>query len=132
MEVKFYLCLTCGNILCSVVDSGVTPKCCGSNMELLEVKTRDNGIEKHLPVAEWLDDHTLRVKVGSQPHPCSQEHHIVMIALEMKDGICIKKLDHSHCTAPEAVFHCRKEEVRGVFAYCNLHGLWHQPLEGEK
>ena len=69
MEAKFYRCLTCGNIICKVVDSGVTPFCCGSEMVLLEAKSEDNGIEKHLPEIEWIDDCTLRVKVGAVEHP---------------------------------------------------------------
>ena len=83
-------------------DSGVTPFCCGSEMVLLEAKSEDNGIEKHLPEIEWIDDCTLRVKVGAVEHPSTEEHHIVMIALEMEHGLSFKVLKPGK--APEANF----------------------------
>lgn len=129
MDVKFYLCTICGNVVCKVVDSGVTPWCCGKEMVLLEPKSKDSGLEKHLPVLEWLDDCTAKVKVGSVPHPSTDEHHIAMIALKTVDGVFIKPVDHSEGKDPEAVFHCRKEEVEGVYSYCNLHGLWYLSLK---
>ncbi|MDD6151064.1 MAG: desulfoferrodoxin family protein [Bacteroidales bacterium] len=132
MDVKFYLCPTCGNIVYKVEDSGVVPECCGSKMILMEPKSTDNGTEKHLPAVEWLDDCTLRVRIGSLPHPCTQEHFIQMIAIRLKDGIIIKRLCKSACSDyPQAVFHCRKDEVTGVYSYCNLHGLWHLALDPE-
>lgn len=128
MNVKFYLCLTCGNIVCKVVDSGVTPQCCGSDMVLLEPKSVDNSMEKHLPVVEQVDDCTVRVKVGAVPHPCTAEHRIEFIALESEDGINIKVLDNEDCQAPVATFCSYDGEAIGVYSYCNLHGLWYQPL----
>lgn len=122
MEAKFYLCRICGNIVCKVVDSGVTPVCCGSEMQLLEPKTVDLGQEKHLPVVEWLDDCTLRVKVGSVEHPSTAEHHIVMIALETTNGLNFKLLKVGE--PPVAEFKCKRSELKGVYEYCNLHGLW--------
>ncbi len=129
MDVKFYLCRSCGNIICKVVDSGVTPVCCGSEMVLMDPKSVDNGVEKHLPAVEWSDDCTLNVKVGSIPHPTTEEHHIVMIALETVNVVDIRVLDYADGKAPQAVFHCSKDEVKGVYAYCNLHGLWYLPLK---
>lgn len=129
MKTKFYLCPTCGNIVCKVVDSGVTPVCCGSEMMLLLPKKVDNGREKHLPVVECIDADTIKVKVGEVPHPCTPEHHIVMIALQLKNGIVIKTLDPTCCKAPEAVFKCCRSDVIGVYEYCNLHGLWYKELE---
>ena len=126
MEAKFYRCLTCGNIICKIVDSGVTPFCCGSEMVLLEAKSEDTGNEKHLPEIEWIDDCTLRVKVGAVEHPSTEEHHIVMIALEMEHGLSFKVLKPGK--APEAKFKCKKGKVKGVYAYCNIHGLWYRPL----
>ncbi len=129
MDVKFYLCRICGNLICKVVDSGVTPVCCGSEMTLLEPKSKDNGVEKHLPVVEWVNDSTLKVKVGSIPHPTTKEHHIVMIALETLNGLNIRLLDNSKEETPQSLFHCSKSEVKGVYAYCNLHGLWYSSLK---
>jgi len=125
MEAKFYLCKTCGNIICKVVDSGVTPHCCNSPMTLLEPKTQDAGVEKHLPVITRLDPCTVSVKVGSVPHPSAPEHHIVFIALLTKDGIQIKPLPLDG-KEPEMKFHCAAGEAVAVYSYCNIHGLWLQ------
>lgn len=131
MEVKFYKCNICGNIICKVVDSGVIPVCCGSEMELLEPHTVDNGMEKHVPVPERLDPCTLHVKVGSVQHPCTPEHYIMMIALELEDGIDIRLLGHEEGCVPETVFPCPKGKAVGVYAYCNIHGLWYAPVSEE-
>ena len=128
METKFYLCPTCGNIVCKIIDSGVTPDCCGSPMDELLPKSKDTGVEKHLPVVERLDDCTIVVRVGSVPHPVTAEHHIDFIALETCCGIQIKKLDWSKGKEPGAKFHCPVGKAKGVYSYCNLHGLWYQEI----
>lgn len=124
MEAKFYLCQTCGNIICKVVDSGVTPHCCNSPMTFLEPKTQDAGLEKHLPVVTRLDPCTIHVKVGSIPHPSMENHHIVFIALLTKNGIQIKHVDYSDGNDPEMKFSCEIGEPVAVYSYCNIHGLW--------
>lgn len=129
MEAKFYLCLTCGNIICKVVDSGVTPVCCGSEMMLIEPKHVDSGMEKHLPVVERLDACTLQVTIGALPHPCTKEHHIVMIALKSSDGINIKVIEDKCCTRPVVQFSCRVGDADGVYSYCNIHGMWYLPID---
>lgn len=129
MEVKFYLCLTCGNIVCQVVDSGVTPECCGSEMMLIEPKQVDSGMEKHVPVVSRLDCCTISVKIGELPHPMTRTHHIVMVVLKKLDGIEIKMLDENNeDNEPVAVFSCFEGEAVGVYAYCNLHGMWYTPV----
>jgi len=128
MEAKFYLCPTCGNIICKIVDSGVTPVCCGKPMELLAAKSEDVGVEKHLPVITRLDSCTIQVKVGSAPHPSTAEHHIVFIALHKKDCLGIKTLAVDGKN-PEITFRCQKGEAIGVYSYCNIHGLWYQKVD---
>lgn len=128
MEAKFYRCPTCGNIICKVVDSGVTPFCCGKPMELLEVKSEELYQEKHLPVVERLDACTIKVKVGSAPHPSTAEHHIAFIALLKKDALGIKPLA-ADGKAPEVTFRCPKGEAVGVYSYCNIHGLWYRKVD---
>ncbi len=123
MEAKFLQCAICGNIVCKVVDSGVTPVCCGSPMHVLEPKTNDVGLEKHLPVAVRLDSCTIQVKVGSAPHPSTPEHHIVFIALLTRGGIEIKPVPQDG-DAPEVKFKCSEGEELAIYSFCNLHGLW--------
>ena len=50
MEVKFYRCPHCGNIIVKVKDSGVPVVCCGAPMQELVPNTGDGAGEKHVPV----------------------------------------------------------------------------------
>lgn len=122
METKFYVCPICGNVIVKCVDSGVTPVCCGRTMQLLTPNTTDGVQEKHLPEITRVDECTLKVQVGSQPHPMTPEHHIRFIYLETKCGGQIKWLDPAQ---PAVTCFCTcKEPPTAVYAYCNLHGLW--------
>ena len=129
MVDSFYLCLTCGNIICKVVDSGVDPSCCGNTMLLLEPQYVDSLKEKHVPDVICSKDGMLNVRIGSLPHPMTNNHHIVFIALERKDGVEIRILDKESQEIPSASFCCDAEDAVGVYCYCNLHGLWYLPLK---
>lgn len=120
MAVKFFKCPICGNVAMKVVDSGVSLVCCGRKMEELEPNTVDASGEKHVPVVTRMDDCTLKVEVGSVPHPMEPEHHIAFIYVETENGgIRIDLKDK-----PEAeVSVCHARPV-AVYEYCNLHGLW--------
>ncbi|MCQ2351564.1 MAG: desulfoferrodoxin [Paludibacteraceae bacterium] len=122
MEKKFYYCRHCGNVVVKEVDSGVDMVCCGEKMQELVPNTTDGTVEKHLPVVDSLTDGTLRVKVGSQPHPMTPEHRILFIYLQTKNGGKVKYLDN----AKDAVaFFCKCDDKPvAVYEYCNLHGLW--------
>ncbi len=124
MATKFYLCTKCGNVVIKFIDSGVGVDCCGQKMQELIPYTNDTAMEKHLPVVECCKDGTVKVKVGSQPHPMTPEHHISFIFLETENGGQVRYLTPED--APEAVFHiCKdKEKVVAVYEYCNIHGLW--------
>ncbi len=56
MDMKFYKCNHCGNIIMPAVDSGVNPFCCGDQMELLKAGSTDAAVEKHVPVIERGED----------------------------------------------------------------------------
>lgn len=122
MKTKFFLCNTCGNVVVKVVDSGVTTVCCGQNMIELTPNTIDASKEKHVPIVEQVDDCTIRVKIGSMPHPTTQEHHIMFIYLECEKGGMLKYLTPGKPS--EAEFCTCKDKVVAVYSYCNLHGLW--------
>ena len=122
MATKFFLCTTCGNVVVKAIDSGVDVVCCGQEMKELIPGTTDASKEKHLPVVERVDDCTIKVKVGSMPHPMSKEHHIVFIYLETEHGGQIMYLDPE---GPAEVCFCGcKDKPVAVYSYCNLHGLW--------
>ena len=122
MATKFFLCTTCGNVVVKVVNSGVKVVCCGKEMIELLPGTTDAMMEKHVPVVERVDDCTIRVKVGSAPHPMTQDHHIVFIYLETENGGQIQYLDPDG--PAEACFCGCKGKPVAVYEYCNIHGLW--------
>ena len=122
MATKFFLCTTCGNVVIKFIDSGVDVNCCGKQMQELVPSTTDFAKEKHLPVVECGKGGTIKVKVGSEPHPMTPEHHISFIYLETEHGGQIKYLMPDDL--PEAVFNVGKDKVRAVYEYCNIHGLW--------
>jgi len=75
---QVYKCDVCGNIV-EVLHAGVGQLvCCGQPMRLLTGKTEDAGLEKHVPVIEKTDE-TVKVKVGSIPHPMEERHYIEWI-----------------------------------------------------
>ena len=124
MKIKFFRCRHCGNVAIKLVDSNVPMVCCGEKMEELEAGSVDASLEKHVPVVERLDEHRIRVKVGSAPHPMLPEHHISFVCLETEDGVFTAEPKD----VPEVVFHtCAK--VKAAYEYCNLHGLWKTVVE---
>lgn len=120
----FYRCPICGNLVGMIVDSGVTPVCCGKPMVKLEPGVSDGALEKHVPVLR-AEDGRVQVTVGEIPHPMTQDHFIQWIYMQTNMGghrRCLKPQDE-----PAACFMlCEGEQVIGVYAYCNLHGLWHK------
>lgn len=122
MELKFFRCEHCGNIIEMVEDKGVPVVCCGQRMTELVAGTSDGAREKHVPVYE-VKDNIVHVKVGEIAHPMIPEHYIEWIVLQTKNGVQRKELNPGD--KPEACFAlCDGDEVEAVYAYCNLHGLW--------
>jgi len=122
MELKFYRCTHCGNIVAVVKSSGVPVMCCGEKMQEIVPGTTDAAVEKHVPVFE-VQDNKVVVTVGSVAHPMLEEHYIEWIALQTKSGNQRKALKPGE--EPKACFAlCEGDEVEAVYAYCNLHSLW--------
>lgn len=122
MEVKFYICEHCGNIITMVKNKGVPVMCCGQKMTELIPGTTDAAVEKHIPVYQ-VEDSKVFVTVGTVEHPMIPEHYIEWIAVQTANGVQRKHLQPNE--TPKACFAlCEDEEVEAVFAYCNLHGLW--------
>lgn len=119
-QKQVYKCEVCGQIV-EVLKGGTGELvCCGQPMKLLEENTVDAAVEKHVPVIEKTEN-GVKVKVGSVPHPMTEEHYIEWIEVITDDRILIKFLKPGE--KPERTF-----TVRGLKftarAYCNLHGLW--------
>ena len=126
MATKFYKCPHCGNVIVKFVDSGVVPVCCGEPMKELNPRAQDGAVEKHVPEVTKVDDCTIKVQIGSVPHPMTPEHHISFIYAETATGGTLVQLDPAKPAVAE--FCTCKEPVIAVYEYCNLHGLWVKEL----
>lgn len=122
MELKIFKCAHCGNIITYVKDKGVPVICCGEKMNELKPNTVDASTEKHLPIIT-LNNNVVMVKVGSVPHPMTQEHFIEWIAVETQNGLLIKHLSWDDYAAAEFIL-TPDEKVLAAYAFCNLHGFW--------
>ena len=120
-EIKqIYKCNICGNVV-EVLHAGVGELvCCGQPMELLKEKTKDIGLEKHVPVIEKSNG-KIKVKIGSVPHPMEDKHWIEWIEL-VADGKVYRKFLNPG-DSPEAEFEIDAEKITAR-EHCNLHGLW--------
>ena len=122
MEMKFYRCPHCGQIIAIVKATGVPIVCCGEPMAEVVPGTTDASLEKHVPVVN-VEGNTVHVRVGSASHPMVPEHYIEWIAIQTKLGNQRKQL--SPGDEPKSCFSiCDGDEVETVYAYCNLHSLW--------
>lgn len=122
MEMKFYQCAICGQIVAIVKETGVPLVCCGQEMNELIPGSVDASVEKHVPVIE-IDGDKIIVTVGSTPHPMTKEHHIEWVSLQSRFGNQRKALKPG--MEPKVCFRvCEGDEILAVYAYCNLHGLW--------
>ncbi|MCL7385357.1 MAG: desulfoferrodoxin [Thaumarchaeota archaeon] len=119
-KLQVYKCNVCGNIVMVMHPSFGELVCCGQPMQLLEEKTEDVGMEKHVPVIERTAT-GVKVKVGSIPHPMEGNHYIEWIELTADDKVYIKFLKPGD--APEAEFPVKAEKL-SAREYCNIHGLW--------
>lgn len=122
MEMKFYRCAKCGQMVAIVEKKGCPIMCCGQPMEEVVAGTTDASVEKHVPVIKQ-EGNLVTVTVGAVEHPMVEEHYIEWIALQTKQGNQRKKLNPGD--KPEAVFALVDgDEVVAAYAYCNLHSLW--------
>lgn len=125
MTTQIYRCPICGNVILKLVDSGVVPTCCGEQMQLLSARTTDNQMDmrdKHVPEVSLLDPSTIQVKIGSMPHPMTDEHHICFTLLESERGV---QVHYPRIGAQaQSRFYCGNDQPKAVYAYCNLHNLW--------
>lgn len=122
MDLKFFACEHCKNIVAMIQNAGVPIVCCGEKMKELVPGTTEGAAEKHLPVYK-VEGNRVTVTVGSTEHPMQEEHSIQWAALQTKQGAQYKVLTPGH--SPTVSFAlCDADEAEAVYAYCNLHGLW--------
>ena len=116
-----YKCEICGNIV-EVLHEGIGALvCCGEEMKLMEEKTQDSSVEKHVPYIEKKGDKIL-VKVGqNQDHPMEEKHYIEWIQI-LADGKSYRQFLKPG-DKPQAIFEIKAKEIQAR-EYCNVHGLW--------
>ena len=118
---EIYKCNICGNIV-EVLHAGVGELvCCGEPMELMNEKTEDSSVEKHVPYIEKTSGGVL-VKVGqNQDHPMEEKHYIEWIQV-IADGVSYLKFLKPG-DQPQAKFNIEATNIEAR-EYCNVHGLW--------
>lgn len=122
MNLKFYRCSVCGQVIAIVNDTGMPIRCCGKEMEMLVPNTTDAMEEKHIPTVKKKDN-MVYVTIGEEDHPMEKDHHIEWVAIETHCGNQRKPLMPGK--EPKVCFSlCEGDEVKTVYAYCNKHGLW--------
>lgn len=120
--MKFYRCPHCGSIVAKLNEVGCAPSCCGDPMLEMKANTGDGAFEKHVPAVERKGNRIL-VQVGSVIHPMLENHYIEWICLATENGFRLVNLHPGE--EPKAEFELGKDEKPiGVYAYCNLHGLY--------
>ena len=120
-KMEIYKCEICGNIV-EVLHSGKGELvCCGKPMNLMQEKTEDSSIEKHVPFI-IKEDKKITVKVGENTaHPMEEKHYIEWIEL-LVDGKSYRQFLNPG-NKPEAEFLVEGKEI-SAREYCNIHGLW--------
>ena len=120
-SVAFYKCRDCDSIVLEM-SRGKQP-CTDTSNLLLAPQTGEEAAktEKHKPVITYLDT-VVSVTVGSAPHPMTEDHFIQWVYVQTGTGGMLRKFSPGN--EPKAVFTAQKDNVVGVYAYCNLHGLW--------
>jgi len=117
-----YKCEVCGNIVEVLYEGAGELHCCGQPMKLMQENSVDASYEKHIPVGERKDS-ILTVKVGSAPHPMTEEHYIQWIEVLVGNKAYRRFLKPGH--DPQTSFCIDPADGPVVLrAYCNLHGLW--------
>ncbi|NPV58814.1 MAG: desulfoferrodoxin [Actinobacteria bacterium] len=119
-RLEIYKCEICGNIVEVLHGGKGTLVCCGEDMIRQVENTVDAAVEKHVPVAEVLDDGVL-VKVGEVAHPMQDDHYIEWVQILVEDKSY--RIFLKPGIAPEGKFSVPKEGITAR-EYCNLHGLW--------
>lgn len=119
LRTKLYVCPICGNVIHSTGEAVVS--CCGITLPALEAEPADG--EHAIRVERVEDEYYVTVD-----HEMSKSHHISFIAAAQNDGYEFKKLYPEG--GAEARFRIRG--TRGVYCYCNRHGLFHVEVSSLK
>lgn len=122
MELRFFRCEICGQMVAVIKKTGAPLVCCGKPMQEIIPGTVEASLEKHVPLVS-VEGNRVNVQVGSIPHPMTGEHWIEWVVLQTASGNQRRQLKPGD--EPVIRFPIEEgDEVLAVYAYCNLHGLW--------
>ncbi len=119
---SIYKCSVCMVITETVRWWGWILMCCGQPMQLLEEKSWDEWLEKHVPIIKKTNS-WVRIVVWEVEHPMTTGHYIERIEIITKDNKILRK-SLSPSEKPEAEFNITEDEIKTVRWFCNLHDLW--------
>jgi len=112
-NIHFYVCQTCGNLIASSADAGVS--CCGKKLSpAIPQKAADN---ETLNVE--IIDNELFI---STDHPMEREHFISFVALVTGDSLVLRKMYPEWDLQTRLPFLPRAR----LMWYCTQHGLFYQ------
>lgn len=146
---RFYQCAHCHRLLIESMPLPVPtpPSCCGSAMTNMDIREADAVHYPAMHVSGGFERNSLTVSVGQPAHPMTPEHYIAWIYLYSFQGGQLKCLspgesstatfalaeqdayvycDRPICKGRDCKFNCKRGF--SVWAYCNLHGLFHNSL----
>lgn len=119
---NFYICEICGNIVGLINDAGIPLVCCGEDMTELVPNTMEAKTDYHIPAVSTKNN-IVTVKIGSQPHPMTEQHHISWVYLQTAKGGQRKILKPNE--EPVLNFALTNDDKAEIaYAYCTLHGIW--------
>lgn len=119
---QIYKCSVCGNIVRVLHSGGGVMSCCGKPMEEIIAKSKDEGMEKHVPVITKTDS-GITINVGSIPHPMEEAHFIEWIELFVGEKSYLAFLKPGDKPQAEFKIATNNENIWARI-YCNIHGLW--------
>lgn len=120
-EAKFYRCESC-EVIMECIQGELPSKAELPGFHEMTANTSDGAAEKHVPVME-VNGNRVTVRIGSLPHPMTEEHSIEWVYLQTKKGS--QRVDLDVTGEPAAEFLLTEgDEAVAAYAYCNLHGFW--------
>ncbi len=118
-QTLFYECSKCKKIFLTLEKGNLG--CCESELTAVKTNSVEASVEKHIPIISFKEGKML-VQVGGVAHPMTTEHYITWIFVQTSAGGMYKLLTPQD--KAQAEFNVMEIAVLGVYAYCNLHGLW--------
>lgn len=122
-KLELYKCELCDNLIEVVLPGVGELVCCGQPMTLVQAGTVDASKEKHVPFFIKKDEE-LEIRIGSSPHPMTEEHYIQFIEAISEDERFIKRKYLYPNDDPIMILKGYDVDSLTARENCNLHGLW--------